>query len=80
MESHHCYPDCCDASYTIFKRLVNKAFAQSLNTLGYSGVQMVALCSEETGLGHNEIKSADESAFGGSLQIVVKAMDFFFFF
>lgn len=39
---------------------------------------MVALCSEETGLGHNEIKSADESAFGGSLQIVVKAMDFFF--
>lgn len=40
--------------------MVNKAFAQSLNTFGYSGVQMVALCCEETGLGHNEIKSADE--------------------
>ena len=60
MESHHCYPDCYNASYTIFKRMVNKAFAQSLNTFGYSGVQMVALCCEETGLGHNEIKSADE--------------------
>ena len=38
---------------------------------------MVALYCEETGLGHNEIKSAGESAFVGSLQIVVKAMDFF---
>lgn len=41
---------------------------------------MIALYCEETGRGHNEIKSAGESAFGGSLQIAVKATDFFIFY
>lgn len=40
---------------------------------------MVALYCEEPGLGHNENKSAEESAFGDSLQIVVKIWIFFFF-
>lgn len=38
---------------------------------------MVALYSEEPGLGHNENKSADESAFLDSLQIVLKLWIFF---
>lgn len=78
MKSHQCYPGCDNAfNKTFFLHRLSKAFVESLNTFSYSGVQMVALYCEETGLGHNEIKSAGESAFVGSLQIVVKAMDFF---
>lgn len=51
---------------------------QSPSAIGYSGVQTVAFCCEETGLGHNEIKSADESAFLDSLQIVLKLWIFIF--
>lgn len=39
---------------------------------------MIALYSGEPGLGHNENKSADESAFLDSLQIVLKLWIFFF--
>lgn len=38
---------------------------------------MVALSCEETGLGHNENKSADGSGFFGQFANCVKAMDFF---
>lgn len=49
----------------------NEAFAQSPN-FGSSGVRMAVVCREETGLGHSAIKSAGESAFLDSLQIVLK--------
>lgn len=55
---------------------LNEAFVQSPDIIGYNGVQMVAFYCEETGLGHNEIKSADESAFWGQFSNCVQAMDF----
>lgn len=62
--------------YNVLHQL-NEAFVQSPNVISYNGVQMVAFYCEETGLGHNEIKSADESAFLGQFANCVKAMDFF---
>lgn len=44
------------------------------NAFSHNGVQMVALFHEETGLGHNENKSADESAFFEQFANCVKAM------
>lgn len=50
---------------------------QSPNIIGYGGIHTVAFCCEETGFGHNEITSADESAFLGQFANCIKAMDFF---
>lgn len=79
MESHHCHPGCCNAFYTVFSERVPKAFCTKPEYLWLQWCQMVALYSEEPGLGHNENKSADESAFFGQFANCVKAMDFFFF-
>lgn len=43
------------------------------NAFSHNGVQMVALFHEETGLGHNENNSAEESAFFGQFANCVKA-------
>lgn len=54
----------------------NEAFVQSLN-FGSSGVQMVVVCCEETGLGHNQSEKCRWKCFFGQFANCVKAVDFF---